>query len=70
MAPVDSGQPLVPAWVRVLVILTVLPVWAVVVLVSLSRGHLPDTALMAVPGAVIVAAAPAWRWPGGKGKGS
>lgn len=65
----EGGQPLVPAWVRVLVVLTVLPVWILVVGVSLLRGHIPDTAMMAIPGAVIVAAAPAWRWPGGKGKG-
>lgn len=64
-----GGQPLIPAWVRVLVILTVLPVWTVVVLVGVARGDVPSPAMMAIPGAVIVAAAPTWRWPGGRDGG-
>lgn|GEM_PF-2048972 len=60
-------EPLIPSWVRVLVVLTVLPVWAVVVLWSLLvEGVLPETPLMMIPSAVIVAVAPAWRRPAAK----
>ena len=59
-----ADGPIIPAWVRVLVILTVLPIWAGGVLYSILALHtLPDAAWMAIPSAVIVAAAPAWRWP-------
>ena len=62
--PATTPQPIIPTWVRVLVILTVLPLWAVGVLFSMiAEDRLPDAAWMAIPSAVIVAAAPTWRWP-------
>ena len=60
----SNGTTIIPTWVRVLVILTVLPLWAFGVLFSmLAQDKLPDAAWMAIPSAVIVAAAPTWRWP-------
>src|SRR5688572_31602425 len=60
-----DGSPLVPTWVRVLVILTVLPLWAAGVIYSMVvLDKLPDAVWMGIPSAIIVAAAPAWRWPG------
>ena len=40
-----TTQPIIPTWVRVLVILTVLPLWAVGVLFSMIvEDKLPDAA--------------------------
>lgn len=63
--------PLIPTWVRVLTILTVLPLWSIGVLYSLFvLNTLPDVAWMAVPSSVIVAVAPSWTIPRrGKGQG-
>lgn len=59
-----TPAPIIPTWVRVLVILTVLPLWAIGVLFSMFvEDQLPDAAWMAIPSAVVVAAAPTWRWP-------
>lgn len=58
-------QALIPGWLRVAVVLTVLPIWSIAVLYSLFMlKKLPDVAWMAVPSAIIVAVAPAWSWPG------
>lgn len=63
--------PLVPSWVRVLVVLTVLPMWSAGVMFSLfALGRLPDVAWMAIPSGVIVAVAPSWTLPKRKGGGS
>lgn len=65
-ASAPQRQTLIPTWVRVAVILTVLPVWSVAVLYSIFALHvLPDVAWMAVPGGVIVAVAPSWSKRGG-----
>lgn len=67
--PTVDRTALIPTWVRVAVVLTVLPVWSIAVLYSLFMlNRLPDVAWMAVPSAVIVAVAPAWSRPG-RGKG-
>lgn len=39
-------------WVRNLVMVVVITVWAVVVLTSLARGTLPDALTWGVPGAI------------------
>lgn len=57
-----GDQPLIPTWVRVLVILTVIPVWCALMLYSLYvLEKLPGAEWTMVPGAVIAAVAPAWR---------
>lgn len=62
--PAVERAPLIPTWVRVLTILTVLPLWSVGVLYSLFvLKALPDVAWMAVPSSVIVAVAPSWTIP-------
>lgn len=45
-------------------ILFFLPIWGAVVLWSVFVDHkLPDTTMMMIPSAIIVAVAPAWRRP-------
>lgn len=57
-----SSSTLIPSWVRVLVILTTIPVWAVVVLYSLVvLKELPGAEWTIVPTAILTAVAPAWR---------
>lgn len=53
-------------WVRNAVVLVVLGVWAVVVIVSLARGIVPDAITWGVPGAVYFALNPSMpsRSPG------
>lgn len=59
-----SAQPVIPSWVRVATILTVLPVWVGGVLFSMLVLHeLPDAAWTVIPSAIIAVAAPSWRWP-------
>lgn len=68
--PAGARAALIPTWVRILVVLIVLPVWSVAVLFSLFALHrLPDVAWMAVPSAVIVAVAPTWSRSGRGGGG-
>lgn len=53
---------MIPAWARVLVILTVIPTWAALCLWSLIvLKKLPGAEWTLVPSAVIAAVAPAWR---------
>lgn len=64
----DATVPAIPAWARVLIVLTVVIVWGVAVLYSLLVLHtLPDAAWTLVPSAVIAAIAPPWRVPGRRG---
>ena len=64
-------HPLVPSWVRVLVILTVIPVWAVMMLYTLIvLDRLPGAEWTIVPSAIIAAVAPAWRLGRGAGGGT
>jgi hypothetical protein len=53
----------VSQWVRTAVILTVIAVWAAVVLVSLVRGTVPDAITWGVPTAIFFALRPASRTP-------
>lgn len=44
-----------PVWVKVVTVLTTLPVWCTVVAVSLAKGQIPSPAIMGVPAAIIIA---------------
>lgn len=46
-------------WVRNLVMIVTLTVWAVVVLAYVAQGKLPDAPILGVPGAVYLAVSPA-----------
>ncbi len=55
-------RPLIPTWARVMVILTIIPVWCAMMLFSLVvLKKLPGAEWTIVPSAVIAAVAPAWR---------
>jgi hypothetical protein len=55
-------DPLVPTWVRVLVICTVIPVWCALMIYSLTAlKKLPGAEWTIVPSGVIAAVAPSWR---------
>lgn len=58
----DQSQALIPSWVRVLVILTIIPAWVVVVIYSLVvLKELPGAEWTILPTAILTAVAPAWR---------
>lgn len=44
-----------PKWVRILTVLTTLPLWCAVIIVDLAHNDVPSPALMAIPAGVIVA---------------
>jgi hypothetical protein len=60
--PAPETHVLIPNWVRVLVILTTIPVWAIMVLYTLIvLDRLPGAEWTIFPSAVIAAVAPAYR---------
>lgn len=60
--PNEDSHALIPSWVRVLVILMIIPAWVVVVLYSLVvLKELPGAEWTIVPTAILTAVAPAWR---------
>lgn len=57
-----ADRPLIPTWVRVLVILLVIPAWIAMMLISLLvLKNLPGPEWTILPSAVIAAVAPGWR---------
>jgi hypothetical protein len=59
---------IIPSWLRVLTVLTVLTPWIVGVMYSILILHqLPDVAWMGVPALVITAVAPGWSLPNWRG---
>lgn len=57
-------------WVRNVVMLTVIAIWAVFVAVTLARGDSVDAIVWGVPGAVYFSLNPSWKKKGGGSDGA
>lgn len=59
-----------PTWIKNLVMLVFLSVWATVMLVQLKRGDSPEPLLWGMPGGFWVVLNPSFRRPGDPGTGA